>query len=151
MPLNFGDGVNKLGLARGRGAMRLLTRGPQKFGTNDRKGAQVPVEYGAADIHRVVLFLSPRARGRESVPPKTASLVPGTQDETTPDSGLVSSGDGRVSEVLRLAQGTGDREAGDVRPMASDGIQDVLAMEVAQTRPSGATERAPRIGIRDGP
>jgi hypothetical protein len=32
------------------------------------------------------------------------------------------------------------REAGKFRRMASNGVQDVLAMKIAQTRPSGATE-----------
>jgi hypothetical protein len=35
--------------------------------------------------------------------------------------------------------------------MASDGVQDVLAMEVVQTRPSVATEKPPRTGLSDGP
>jgi len=99
----------------------------QKFGPNGAKGAQVPVEYGVADVHPAVLLLSRRPGGRESVPPETASLVPGTPDTATPDNSLLSPGDGRAREVLRLARRAGDREAGNVRRMATDRVQDVLA------------------------
>jgi hypothetical protein len=34
--------------------------------------------------------------------------------------------------------------------LATDGVQDVLAMEVAQTRPSGTTEEPPRTDWPDG-
>ena len=124
---------------------------PQKFDPDDRAVKQDPVEYGVADVHPALLFLSCRPAGRESVPPETARLVPGTQGKATPNNCLISSGDGRAREVLRLARRAGDREAGNVRRMASDGVQDVLAMEVVQTRPSVATEKPPRTGLSDGP
>src|SRR5271170_5526480 len=60
------------------------------------KSAQVPVEYGVADVHAAVPFLSCCPGGRKSVSPKTAGLVPGTQNEATPDNGLHSSRDDRA-------------------------------------------------------
>lgn len=90
------------------------------------KGAQVPVEYELADFHPVILFLRCRPVGRESVPSKAVSLVPGTQSQARPNNGLISSRDGRARQVLQLVRRTGDREAGNVRRMASHGVQDVM-------------------------
>ena len=66
------------------------------------------------------------------------------------DNGLISFRDGGAREVLRLARCAFDGEAGDVREMASYCVQDVLAMEVAQARPSSAAAKYPPTGPPDG-
>jgi hypothetical protein len=107
-------------------------------------------EYGVANVLPAVLFLPCRPDSRESVPPKTASLVPGTKTRPRPDDRLNSSRDGRPHEVLRLAQRTGDRQTGNVGRVSTNGVQEVLAMEAAPARPSGATEESPRPDLSDG-
>src|SRR5258706_6027648 len=121
-----------------------------KIRSEQQKGMQALVEYGVADVHSVVPYLSCRPDRRESVPPKTACLVPRAEGKAAPDNGVSSSRDGRAREVLRLARRIGNREASDVRQMASDCIQDVLAMEVAKARPSGAPEKYLRAGPPNG-
>jgi len=118
-----------------------VTLWPQKNRPERPKGAQVPVEYGVADVHSAVRCLSPRPGGRESGPPQTAGPVSGTRARATPDNGLVSPRDGRAREVLRVARRAGARATGNLCQMASGCAQDVLAREVAQAKPSGVTEK----------
>jgi hypothetical protein len=121
-----------------------LSCAAQRFG----RDPQVPIEYGVADIHSVLLRTC-RPGGRESFPSETARFVPRTQDKAAPHHGIVSSGDGRGGKLFDWRNAR-DREARQLHQMASDRVQDRLAMEIAQTRSSAASERSPRIGIPDG-
>jgi hypothetical protein len=48
-----------------------------------------------------------------------------------------------LAKFFDLVRRSGGREAGDVRQMAADCIQDILAVEVAQARPSATAEKYP--------
>ena len=130
------------------GELELQRLYSAKIRSERQEGTQTFVEYEVADVHPAVLFLSHWPGGRESFPSKTVGHVPRAQGKATPDNGLNSCRDGCASKVLRLAR---RREARDIRQMASECLQDVLAMEVAQARTSGAAQRRPRAGSSDGP
>src|ERR1019366_10165183 len=88
---------------------------------------------------------------RESVSAEAACRFQRTPSEATTNYERDSSCDDRTGAVLRLAGSFGDRQAGDVHQVASQCIPNVLAMEVAESGQTAASQESTRADPRDGP